>query len=54
MENAIEEMDICNEINLEQLVNENKCPTKIVSAPRASSLGCGSEKLTREKYGRKF
>lgn len=31
LDEAIDELEICSAINIEQLVNENKCPTKIVS-----------------------
>lgn len=31
LDDAMDEVEICNEINIEQMVNDNKCPTKIVS-----------------------
>lgn len=31
LDDAMDEVEILNEINIEQLVNDNKCPTKIVS-----------------------
>ena len=31
LDEAMDEVEIVNELNIEQMVNENKCPTKIVS-----------------------
>lgn len=30
LDNVMEEMDICRAIDLEQIVNQNRCPTRIV------------------------
>ena len=38
MEGALEELDICQYLKLEALINKFKCPTKVVSYEQRNSF----------------